>query len=136
MSRVFIDTNVLVYAHDPSAPAKRERALSRLDDLWESGEGSLSTQVLQEFFVVATSKSGMPEDEARDAVEDFSRWPVHAVQPSDVLAGIDMARERQLSFWDALILVAARRSGATLLLTEDLQHGAEIDGVRIENPFL
>ena len=134
----FVDTNVLVYAHDRSDPAKQEVAKARLDRLWTDGTGTLSTQVLQEAYVVATStqKLAMPPQEARNLIEIYSAWPVVLIEPAMILTASRVAEEHQISFWDALIVEAARVSGAERLLTEDLQDGQTLDGVLVENPFL
>ncbi len=133
----FVDTNVLVYAHDRSDAQKQVAAQEILERLWADGTGTLSTQVLQEVYVVATSKQklAMSHQEARDLVEAYSAWPVIVVEPALILTASRLAEDHRLSFWDALIVEAARVAGAERLLTEDLQHGQMFDGVRIENPF-
>ena len=133
--RVFIDTNVLVYADDASAAAKRTRALELLAELTRESRAVVSTQVLQEYFVVATRKLGVSPEMARRKVEALSRLDVVLVRPELVLAAIDLHRLHSISFWDALILRAAAASNCTRVLSEDLQHGQTLDGVRIENPF-
>lgn len=134
--RVFIDTNVLVYADDVDAGEKRDRAQAVLRDAIASGQAVLSTQVLQEFFVVATRKLGVPAEVAQQKVEVLARLDVVVVRPDMILAAIDLCRLRRLSFWDALVIKCAASSGCTRLLTEDLSNGQIIDGVRIENPFV
>jgi predicted nucleic acid-binding protein len=136
-SRAFIDTNVLLYAHDGSETAKQPIARNLLDALWQDRTGALSSQVLQEFYAVATRKFEHPlaRDEAREIVELYSAWPVVVIDPTLILAATRIEEEHQLSFWDALIVEAARIAGAERLLTEDLQDGRVIGGVRIENPF-
>ncbi len=134
--RVFIDTNVIVYADDLDAEAKREQAQAILHQVFIDGSGVVSTQVLQEFFVAATRKLGVAPEIARRKVELLARLDVVGVQPSLILDAIDLHRLHSLSFWDALIVQAAAASGCTRLLTEDLQSGRNIAGVRIENPFV
>lgn len=136
-SRAFIDTNVLLYAHDASETVKQPIARSLLETLWQDRSGTLSTQVLQEFYVVATRKLEQPlaRDEAREIVELYSAWPVVVTDPTLILAATRIEEEHQLSFWDALIVEGARMAGAERLLTEDLQDGRVIEGVRVENPF-
>lgn len=135
---VFIDTNILIYAHDSDAGRKRELASVILVELWQSRRGTLSTQVLQEFYVNVTRKIAHPLDRevASEIVERYAAWrPI----PGDyelLLSAFQMERRFSLSFWDAMIAAAAVRSGAKTLLTEDLQHGQLLDGIRIENPFL
>lgn len=133
----FVDTNVLVYAHDASEPAKQALAQAALGHLWSGRNGALSTQVLQEFYSVATGKlkPAMSPAEAREIVELYSAWPVVLIEPSLILTASKLQEQHQLSFWDALIVEAARVAGAVRLLTEDLNDGQEIQGVRIENPF-
>jgi predicted nucleic acid-binding protein len=134
----FVDTNVLVYAHDlDSDQRKHDEARAALEDLWTAGTGALSTQVLQEFYVTVTRKLARPlaRPDAREVVATYTAWPVQRIDAEDVLAASELEDEHALSFWDALILVAASRSGATRVLTEDLQPGQEIRGVRIETPF-
>jgi predicted nucleic acid-binding protein len=134
--RRFLDTNVLVYADDLDAGTKRERARNLLDDALASGEGVVSTQVLQEFFVISTRKLGVEPALARRKVELLARMDLVRIDLDLILAAIDLSRLHSLSFWDALILRAASAAGCGRLLSEDLQHGQVIDGVRIENPFL
>lgn len=133
----FIDTNVLVYAHDASETVKQPIAQAVLEELWSEGSGVLSTQILQEFYSVATTKlrPAMSPTEAREIVELYSAWPVVLVEPSLILTASLLQELHQLSFWDALVVEAARVAGAGRLLTEDLQDGRDIEGVRIENPF-
>jgi predicted nucleic acid-binding protein len=133
--RVFIDTNVLVYAEDADAGSKRERARQLIRSLVGEERAVLSTQVLQEYFAVITRKLGVPVDLARDRVETYARVDVVVIRPEHILAAIDTMRLRNLSFWDALVLRAAHAAGCARILTEDLQHGSTVDGVVIENPF-
>lgn len=133
----FVDTNVIVYAHDRADPTKQAVAQTALERLWTDGTGTMSTQILQEVYAVVTSASklAMSHAEARTLVETYSAWPIILIEPAIILTASRLAEERRLSFWDALVIEAARVAGAERLLTEDLQHGQIIDGVRIENPF-
>ena len=133
----FVDTNVLVYAHDRSESRRQAVAQALLGALWRNRTGILSTQVLQEFYVVVTRKSDPPMRRvaAREIVALYGEWPIVQLDVALILAASQLEERHGLSFWDALIVEAARRSGATRLLTEDLQSGREIGGVRIENPF-
>ena len=133
----FIDTNVLIYAHDRSEAAKQPIATALLASLWESGTGVLSTQVLQEFYAVATRKLTPPMTpaEAREIVGLYAAWRVVTIEPPLILEASELAEAHELSFWDALIIAAARLGGADRLVTEDLQAGRMLAGVRIENPF-
>jgi predicted nucleic acid-binding protein len=135
--RQFVDTNILVYAHDLDAGPKAARAQKVLEELWESGTGCLSLQVLQEFYVIATGKlrKCLTPESAAEYVEDFSRWTLHAPDRNDLLAAIGAARHHRLSLWDALILRSAFRLGCKVLWTEDLKDGETYDGVRVRNPF-
>jgi predicted nucleic acid-binding protein len=135
--RTFVDTNVLLYAYDVGAGDKRGRAAELIRGLWRSRTGVLSTQVLQEFYVNATRKLPAPLDRqaAANVLRTYAAWPVHGVTHADVLEAVRVEGEHHLSFWDALIVVAAARSGARRLATEDLNHDQVIEGVRIENPF-
>jgi len=136
-ARVFVDTNVLVYAHDRSAGKKYEIARDALLDLWESGLGILSTQVLQEFFTAVTKKIAKPMTTAaaRQIIEDLLKWTVVINDGDSILAAVDILGRYKLSFWDSMIIQAAARGGADLLLSEDLSDGQTIHGVRIKNPF-
>lgn len=133
----FVDTNVLVYAHDGSEPVKQPLARAVLERLWASGTGVLSTQVLQEFYAVATSlqKLSMSPPEAREIIELYSTWTVIVLEPALILTASRLNERRSVAWWDALIMEAARVAGAQRILSEDLQDGQELEGVRIENPF-
>jgi len=135
--RTFVDTNILVYAHDASETFKQPVARAALEQIWASGTGVISTQVLQEFYAVATGiqKLAMSPSEAREIVALYSAWPVVVLDPTLILSASRLHEEHSLSWWDALIIEAARTAGATRLLSEDLSDGQEIEGVRIEDPF-
>ena len=134
----FVDTNVLVYAHDRSETRKQPLAHALLEGLWASRTGTLSTQVLQEFYVVATRKLDPPMSRraAREIVALYAAWPLVQVDLALILVASELEERHKLSFWDALVVEAARRADATRIVTEDLQAGRHIGGVRIENPFL
>jgi predicted nucleic acid-binding protein len=133
----FVDTNVLVYAHDRSETRKQPIAQALLDVLWRTRSGVLSTQVLQEFYVVTTRKFDPPmrRGAAREIVALYGEWPIVQVDVALILAASKLEERHAFSFWDALVVEAARRCGATRLLTEDLQAGRRIGGISIENPF-
>lgn len=135
MTRTFLDTNVLVYAADLDAGDKRPRAREVIAQCMRDKTGVLSTQVLKEYFVVATRKLGVPADIVRRQVELYATLEVIPVTVDRILAAIDLHRLHPLSFWDALILHCAAESGSQRLYTEDLQTHRMINGVRIENPF-
>ena len=134
----FVDTNVLVYAHDRSETRKQPLAQALLQELWASRTGALSTQVLQEFYVVATLKFDPPMSRraAREIVALYAAWPLVQVDLALILVASELEERHKLSFWDALVVEAARRADATHIVTEDLQAGRHIGGVRFENPFL
>jgi len=133
----FVDSNVLVYAYDRTAGPKRDISRRALAELWTAREGAISTQVLAEFYVNVTRKLPQPmtRPRARAVLRRYATWPVYAAGGLDVFEASELEQAHSLSFWDALIVVAAGRAGAERLLTEDLQHGRVINGVRIENPF-
>lgn len=134
----FVDTNILVYAEDLDAGSKHVIARDLVADLWRSGEGVLSVQVLQEFFVTVTRKMPRPLDqgEALAIVERYLTWRVVENTGDLLLAGIRLASTLKVSFWDALILQAARAERCDRLWTEDLNHGQRIGDLTIVNPFL
>ena len=134
--RAFLDSNILLYCEDSDNPSKQIRAVELVLEHQRRKTGVVSLQVLQEFFVNATRKLGVDLSLARQKVEIYTRF--HVVEPSgsDVLAAIDLHRLHRLAYWDALILHCAKSAGCRELLTEDMQHGQVIDGVRIVNPFL
>jgi len=135
---VFVDTNVLVHWRDPSSPEKHARAQGWLRHLWTTRRGRLSFQVLNEYYSVATTKlePGVRPSDARIDVRNLLAWQPQAVD-GDLL---DEAWEVQdrfgFAFWDSLIVAAARATASRYLLTEDLQHGQELDGVIVLSPFL
>lgn len=133
----FVDTNVLVYAYDADAGPKHRSARSKVQALWQNESGLMSTQVLQEFYVSVTRKLSrpLPRRTAREVVATYRAWPVHRPDVDDIAAASELEERRQLSFWDALIIVSARRSGARSLLTEDLQDGQWFDGLEVVSPF-
>lgn len=135
-AKTFVDTKVLIYAHDCDAGAKYEIARNVLRDLWHQRTGTLSTQVLQEFYVNVTRKIKVPlaKASARAVVESYIVWCVDTT-PAEVSAAFRIEDEAGISFWDALIVAAARKAGAGRILSEDLNSGQMISGVRIENPF-
>lgn len=134
-ARRFLDTSVLVRADDLDAGRRRIRAREVLRDAFEARSGVLSTQVLQEFFVVSTRRLGVEPEAARRKIELLSLLDVVRPQVTDVLAAVDLHRLHGISFQDALILRSAQVAGCRVLLTEGLPHGRRFDGVRVENPF-
>lgn len=136
--RFFVDTNILVYAHDGGAGARHGMARELVERLWEERSGVLSTQVLQEFCVNARRKARhpMPAPEVRQAVEDYLCWTIVVNDGGTVLRALDLADVHGISFWDAMIVDAASQAGAAVLYSEDLGHGRVYGGARVTNPFL
>lgn len=136
--RVFVDTNILVYANDTSAGDKHEKAKKIVADLWASGLGVLSTQVLQEFYNAVTRKvpKPLPIEQARKQVSDLSKWELVVVGVDDILDAIDIQERHGFSFWDCLIISTAVTGDAKVLMTEDLSDGQDIRGVRVTNPLI
>jgi predicted nucleic acid-binding protein len=134
---VFVDTNVLVYARDDADRAKHDRAGAWMRHLWESGSGRLSTQVLQEFYVTTTRKlrPGLAPEDARADVRDLLAWQPLVTTAAELEAAWAVEERFGLSFWDALIVASAQSASCDTLLTEDLQHGLEIDGLIVLDPF-
>jgi predicted nucleic acid-binding protein len=133
--RSFLDSTLLVYTDDRSEPRKQEAALALVELCRRRSSGVVSSQVLQEYFVAATRKLGVPAEIARRKVELFARFDLFVIGLDDILAAIDLHRLHRFSLWDALIVRAASRSGCSVLFSEDLQHGRRIDGLEIVNPF-
>jgi predicted nucleic acid-binding protein len=134
--RTFFDTDILAYAEDRTEPAKQRKALDLIKEHRRQRTGVISLQVLHEYVVTVTKKLKLDAGIARNKVEIFSRFSVAEPTVNDILAAIDMHRLHGFSYWDALVLRMARQTGCHILLTEEMQHGQEIDGVRIVNPFL
>ena len=134
----FVDTNILVYAHDSTAGTKQARARDLIDQLWETRLGCLSVQVMQEFYVVTTQKVANPlePESAARIIRNLSQWKVHSPIPEDVLGAVALQHRTGVSFWDAMILWSAQQLGCSRLWSEDLNHEQEFDGVRVVNPFV
>jgi len=135
--RTFVDTNVLIYAHDVDAESKREVAKRVLAELWSQRAGVLSLQVLQEFYVNVTRKiaSPLPNNVARMVVNSYAIWCVETT-PSEISSAFRIEDESRIGFWDALIVASAVKCGASRILSEDLNAGQMIAGIQIENPFV
>jgi predicted nucleic acid-binding protein len=133
----FVDTNVLVYAFEKGSSAKKRIAQRLMNELMDGDRLRVSTQVLQELFVTLTRKATQrcSSKAALAVLEDLTAWPLLAIDYAAIRAAVGLADRAKLSFWDALIVVGAARSGSTVLYTEDLNDGQEIMGVRICNPF-
>jgi predicted nucleic acid-binding protein len=133
----FVDTNVLVYAHDRSGGEKHRVALELLSQLWEARTAALSTQVLQELYVNLRKKAGhpLPPEEVRLLIADYLRWEVIVNTGDSLLEAIEIESRYGIAFWDALIVQAANASGADVLYSEDLGDGQSYGTVRVVNPF-
>jgi predicted nucleic acid-binding protein len=134
---VFVDTNVLVYARDASEPEKQPQAAAWIEHLWRTRTARLSFQVLQEYYAttIRKLKPGLTPEQARADVRDLLAWRPVSVGAELLEAGWSVEDRFGLSCWDALIVAAARIAGCEYLLTEDLQHGAEFEGLQVVNPF-
>ncbi|HEV2520954.1 MAG TPA: PIN domain-containing protein [Candidatus Acidoferrales bacterium] len=133
----FVDTNILVYAQDLTAGIKRERARALIEKLWDEGTGVLSTQVLQELCVNLRHKVARPMSslETRTLIEDYLSWEIVVNTPNSVIEALEIEARHQISFWDALIVHAAEKSGAAILYSEDLSDGQIYGSVRVINPL-
>ena len=138
VDKYFVDTNILLYAHDRSAGLKHERARGLVERLWTSGEGVLSTQVLQELCINLRRKIArpLPAEEIRQIIQDYLSWEIVVNSPRSVLHALDIELRYQISFWDALVLQAAEGSGAAILYSEDLAAGQKYGAVQVVNPLL
>jgi len=137
-NKTFLDTNIIVYAFDASAKRKHDAAKQILIDLWNSGRGVLSTQVLQEFYVTVTQKIPKPLDRkwAVQTIKDLLHWDVVVNDGNVIIEAADIQTRYKYSFWDAMIIQAAIRGGADLILSENLAGGSKIQGITLENPFM
>lgn len=135
--RYFVDTNILMYAHDAAAGEKNARAKALVEDLWERRSGVISTQVLQELAVNLRRKAKKPLDAkaTRDVVSDYLAWQVVVNGGDSILEALDLEVRYQISFWDALVVQAAQASGAEVLYSEDLSDGQTYGSVRVINPL-
>ena len=136
-AKIFIDTNILVYAFDSSEKEKQEIAQNLLANEGSTGEIALSTQVLQEFFVTVTRKLKEPLsiDNASKTIQLFSAYPLIQINPRLILRAIERHQYESFSFWDALIVEAALQSDSQILFSEDMQDGQQIGKLKILNPF-
>jgi len=135
--KIFLDTNIIVYAHDRSSGDKHADAREIMDYLWENRKGVISVQVLQEFFVCVTKKifKPLPIKNARDILDYLSTWDVVANDKHITLKAIDIQERYQFSFWDSLIIQAAIQGQARIVLSEDLPGGQVVNDLKILNPF-
>ena len=135
--RVFVDTSIIVYAYDRDAGRKHEIARDLMIGLWSAAGGVLSTQILQEFYVTVTRKIASPltREAAREIIKDYLTWDVVSNDGDAVLDAIDIETGENISFRDALVIAAAKRGGAQVLLSEDLSEGRKFGDMVVRNPF-
>ena len=133
--KVFLDTNILSYAEDAASPDKQRRCREVIAQLASAGDGVISTQVMQEFFVAATRKLGVAPLAAKAVIKSFRVFEIVQVSPELIHEAVDCSILNQLSFWDSLILAAAAAAGCGIVYTEDLQPGRTILGVNVQNPL-
>jgi predicted nucleic acid-binding protein len=135
--RIFVDTNILVYAHDLSAGDRHAKAVAVIESLWETETGVISTQVMQEFYITVTCKIKNPlkPDEARAIIRNYLAWPVQINDPETTIRASEIEEKNGLSFGDAMIVAAALRLQAQKIITEDLNDGQIIESILIENPL-
>ncbi|MFZ3339825.1 MAG: PIN domain-containing protein [Terriglobales bacterium] len=135
--KYFVDTNILLYAHDRSTGAKGIRARHVIENLWQTGQGVLSTQVLQELCVNLRRKATrpLPINEIQQLVEDYLSWEIIVNTPQSIIQALDLEHRYKISFWDALVVNAAETAGAAVLYSEDLSNGQMYGSVRVMNPL-
>jgi predicted nucleic acid-binding protein len=135
--KAFVDTNVLVYAHEAIPSIKHDRANALIEKMWRDEKGVLSTQVLQELCVSLRRKTAEPWtlEEIQGLIEDYKDWEIVINTPDSVIEALRIEARYQISFWDALILQAAETAGATILYSEDLSDGQVYGSVRVVNPL-
>lgn len=135
VARSFIDTNVLIYAEAGDTPRKQQAALAMLKRLFAEAQGVLSTQVLQEYCNVALKKLQLPAQHVRAQLDVYEQFEVVQVTPAIIRAGLDLHQTRSVSFFEELILTSAHAASCSVLLSENLNTGEVVQGVRIVNPF-
>jgi predicted nucleic acid-binding protein len=135
MSVEFVDTNVLIYAHEHGSGRKYDRSLELLARLFERGEGALSIQVLAEFYAVATKKLRMENEEAEAVIINLRSWSIHRPSHEDLLRASNLHRRYKIAWWDAMIVNSAIELGCSILWTEDLSPNQRYETVMVRNPF-
>jgi predicted nucleic acid-binding protein len=135
--KFFVDTNILLYAHDPSAGLKHHRARQVIERLWDTGEGVLSTQVLQELCVNLRRKVArpLPVDEIRRLIQDYFSWEIVVNTAESVIQALEIEVRYKISYWDALVLQAAESAGAAVLYSEDLADRQRYGVIQVLNPL-
>jgi predicted nucleic acid-binding protein len=134
---IFLDTNILVYAFDKDEKTKNEKAKVILADCWNQQTGTLSTQILQEFYVSLTSKipNKLSISEAREVIKELLSWTIYEIMPHDIITATEIQDSYNYSFWDSLVISMAQKSGAEVLYSEDMQDGQKIGSLTIVNPL-
>jgi predicted nucleic acid-binding protein len=135
MSVEFVDTNVIVYAHEGGAGEKHHKAVDLITRLFDEQAGAVSIQVLSEFYVTATKKLGMKSEEAEEVIADLGSWTIHRPAHADVLRACGIHRKHKVSWWDALIINSAVELGCDVLWSEDLARGQRYGTMTVRNPF-
>ena len=135
--RYFVDTNILMYAHDAAAGVKHDRARRLIEALWREGSGVVSTQVLQELSVNLRRKTARPPaaKTVREIIRDYLSWLVIVNDGESIIAAMEIEEQYRISFWDALVIYAAQVSGAAILYSEDLSDGQRYGTIRVVNPL-
>ncbi len=134
----FVDTNILVYAHDAGSGARHLKAKTLIRNLWEDRSGALSTQVLQEFRVTIGKKAAnpLPTEAITEIIKDYLTWHIVVTSGTSILEAMAYEDRYGLSFWDALIVQAANVAGASILYSEDMNSGQTYGQTQVLNPFL
>jgi predicted nucleic acid-binding protein len=137
-TRVFFDTNILVYCEDASAPIKQQTAQSLTLEALQQGSGVISAQVMSDYFVTVTRKIAHPlsDDAAAARLRAYTAFRVESLNAQTVLTAVLLKTRHQISYWDAMILASAAQAGCTTVLSEDLKHGEQYSGVTVRNPFV
>lgn len=135
---LFVDTNIFIYAYDVSGAEKHQLALELVSELWDSGRGCLSIQVLQEFFVNLTMKIPHPltSQETAQIIDDLGQWRLHKPELKSVMEAIHIQQRNNISFWDAMIVCSAKELGCKTIWTEDFNSGQLYEGIKVINPFI
>jgi predicted nucleic acid-binding protein len=135
--KTLVDSNVLIYAHDADSPLRQRQVAECLKRLWLSQTGRMSTQVLQEFYVNVTQKIRIPmaKPVTREVVRNYGSWVHSDITPATVIRAAEISEIWKISFWDGMVFAAAEQSGASELLSEDLNDGLKVAGIRIVNSF-
>ncbi|MHB1660756.1 MAG: PIN domain-containing protein [bacterium] len=135
--KIFVDTNVLVYAFDISAGIKHEKAKEIVENCWRLENGIISSQVMEEFYVCLTKKIPVPIDSniVKQIIKDFLKWKTVVIGGDIILEAIDIHERYKYSFWDSMIIASALKGGANIIFSEDFSNKQAINGTVIKNPF-